>query len=102
MKITVIGLGYVGLSLEYCFLKIIMLLHTIRIKKKLITTNKKSQIQDIDINNFLSNKVLNFSPTNNKEKAFQDSDFYYLIFLAIIQKQDSLIQVAWFHLSKIF
>ncbi len=79
MKITVIGLGYVGLSLGLLLSQNYHVIAYDTDKDKIdMLLNKKSPIQDHDIDNFLSNKALNFSPTNNKEKAFKDSDFFII------------------------
>tara|TARA_B110000444_G_scaffold261004_1_gene310412 strand:+ start:105 stop:1277 length:1173 start_codon:yes stop_codon:yes gene_type:complete len=76
MKITVVGLGYVGLSLsvlisqkhEVCALDIDE-------KKVNLINKKKSPIKDEYIENFLSTKQLNLTSTIDKFKAYHNSDF---------------------------
>ncbi len=76
MKITITGIGYVGLSSamllsqnhEFVALDII----PEKIKQ---LNNKISHIVDKGIEEFLTNKDLNFTATLNKELAYKDADF---------------------------
>ncbi len=76
MKITVAGSGYVGLSLSILISQFYeVIAYDIDEKKISQINNKKSPIQDDEINRFLLNKNLNFTATTSKKKAFSDSDF---------------------------
>ncbi len=76
MKITVVGTGYVGLSLAILLSQNndVVALDIIQEKIDLIN-NKVSPIQDSEIQNFLVNKKLNLRATLNKQQAYQNSDF---------------------------
>ena len=75
-KITVVGSGYVGMSLAVLLSKknkvVILDLDKEKVDK---VNNKISTISDPDIENYLSNNELNLSATLNKESAYKDSDF---------------------------
>ena len=75
-KITIVGSGYVGMSLAVLLSKknevVILDLDNERINK---VNNKKSTISDPDIEHSLSRDKLNLSATLNKESAYKDSDF---------------------------
>ncbi|QKF65072.1 nucleotide sugar dehydrogenase [Campylobacter corcagiensis] len=76
MKIAVVGLGYVGLSMsmllsqkyEVCGLEVVD-------EKVNMLKNKISPISDPEIERFLKEKELNFTPTNKKEEAYKDAKF---------------------------
>lgn len=76
MKITVVGLGYVGLSMsmllsqkyEVCGLEVVS-------EKVDMLKNKISPISDTEIERFLKEKELNFTPTVDKEYAYKDAKF---------------------------
>ena len=75
-KITVVGSGYVGMSLAVLLSKknkvVILDLDKEKVDK---VNNKISTISDPDIENYLSKNELNLSATLNKESAYKDSDF---------------------------
>lgn len=79
MKITVVGVGYVGLSMA------ILLSNNNEVvafdidKKKIEKLkNKISPIEDEDIKYYLRNKDLNLIATTNPKIAYQNSDFIIL------------------------
>jgi len=76
MKITIAGVGYVGLSNAMLLSQnnevIAFDIDPSKIDK---LNNKISPIVDTDIEDFLVNKDLDFTATLNKELAYQDADF---------------------------
>lgn len=76
MKITIVGTGYVGMSIgvllsqynEVVFLDI----DEDRIE---LVNRKKSPVQDDEIEKFLHTKALNFSATNNDIEAYSNADY---------------------------
>ncbi|MBD2781301.1 nucleotide sugar dehydrogenase [Xenorhabdus szentirmaii] len=76
MKITIVGVGYVGISNGILLSqrnKVIAL--DIDNNKITLLNNKKSPIFDTEIENYLSEKKLDFSATLDKESAYKDADF---------------------------
>ena len=78
-KITVIGAGFVGMSLAVLLSKV----HDVRIleidESKVNKINaKKSPINDHDISAALKNKNLNLSATTRPEEALLDSNFVFI------------------------
>lgn len=75
MKITVVGTGYVGLSLAILLSQNndVVALDIIQEKIDLIN-NKVSPIQDSEIQNFLTNNDLNIIATIDKQQAYQNRD----------------------------
>jgi len=76
MKITVVGTGYVGLSNALLLAQhneVVAL--DIDEKKINLLNNKKSPIVDEEIDDFFSNKSLNFKATQNKEEAYKDAKY---------------------------
>lgn len=76
MKITTVGLGYVGLSLSVLLAQ----RHEVTaldIDQNKIdrVNNKQSPIEDSLIGVYLANKPLNLTATNNKQQAYVDADF---------------------------
>lgn len=76
MKITIVGTGYVGLSNAM----ILAQHHEVTAldidQNKVNLLNKKiSPIQDIEISDFLSNKLLNFKATTNAVDAYFQADY---------------------------
>mgnify|MGYP001338184341 CR=1 FL=1 len=79
MKITIIGLGYVGLSLGLLLSQKYKVIAYDNDEKKIhFLEKKKSPIADNEIEEFLSNNALNFFPTSDKIRAFKDSDYYII------------------------
>lgn len=76
MKITVVGTGYVGLSLAILLSQNndVIALDIIQEKIDLIN-NKISPIQDSEIQSFLTNKTLNLIATMDKQHAYRNRDF---------------------------
>ena len=78
-NITIVGLGYVGLSLATLLSrqnKVIAL--DVDENKINLVNNKISPIVDDDIQDFLSNKDLDLYATSNPKKAFKDSQYIIL------------------------
>jgi UDPglucose 6-dehydrogenase len=76
MKITVIGMGYVGLS-NAILLSQKYEVVTFDIDKNKVAqlNNKISPIVDAEIENFLQNKSLKLSATSDKQLALTGSNF---------------------------
>ena len=76
MKITVAGIGYVGLSSAVLFSQkhevIAFDIDTQRVNQ---LNNKISPIIDPEIEDYLANKELNLMATLSKEKAFENADY---------------------------
>ncbi len=76
MKVTVVGTGYVGLSNAMLLAQhneVVAL--DINAEKIALLNSKTSPIADIEIQDFLTNKKLNFKATLNKQEAYKDSKF---------------------------
>lgn len=76
MKIAVVGIGYVGLS-NGILLSQHHSVYALDIDHNKVTmlNNKKSPIVDLDIENFLANRELDFTATNNNMVAYSEADF---------------------------
>ena len=76
MKITVVGTGYVGLSISVLLAQHhqVVALDIIESKVDLINS-KKSPISDKEIEEFLANKDLNLYATTDTALAIEESDF---------------------------
>jgi len=76
MNITVVGLGYVGMSLSILLSQKckVTALDNDKYRVKLVN-QKKSPIQDRDIDDFLKNKKLNLIATSNNETAYKNADY---------------------------
>ena len=76
MKITVVGAGYVGLS-NACLLaqnhEVVLL--DITPEKIAMVNNRKSPIDDADIEKFLANPLLKLRATLDKKEAYEGADF---------------------------
>ncbi len=76
MKITVVGAGYVGLS-NACLLaqnhEVVLL--DITPEKIAMVNNRKSPIDDTDIEKFLANPALKLRATLDKKEAYEGADF---------------------------
>ena len=76
MKITVVGAGYVGLSLAVLLAqKNEFVIFDIDSEKIDQLNNGISPIEDMEIQNFLAAKKLDLVATNIKEKAYTNADF---------------------------
>jgi UDPglucose 6-dehydrogenase len=76
MNITIVGLGYVGLSNAILLAqnnKVIA--YDILSEKVDMINNKKSPIIDSEVEEYLSNKNLDLEATTSKERAFKSSDY---------------------------
>ena len=76
MNITIAGTGYVGLSNAILLAQKhnVIALDIVADRVELLN-QKKSPIMDAEIEDFLTNKDLDFVATLDKEKAYQDADF---------------------------
>ena len=76
MKITIAGTGYVGLSNAMLLAQHNEVIAVDIIEEKINLLNKKkSPIADVEIEDFLVNKDLNFTATLDKELAYKDAEF---------------------------
>lgn len=76
MKITVVGIGYVGLSLAILLgRKYNVTALDIDEKKVKMINNKISPINDKDIIKYLKEKTLNLTATTNLKIALKDADY---------------------------
>lgn len=76
MKITIVGLGYVGTSIGVLLsTKYSVICYDIDKNKLDFIDSKKSPVEDKEIDNFLNNKKLNLSTTSSSKLAFKNCDF---------------------------
>lgn len=76
MKIAIAGTGYVGLSNALLFAQHNYVVAIDIVSEKIeLLNNRKSPIVDYEISDFLSNKLLNFTATLDKELAYKNADF---------------------------
>ena len=76
MKIAIAGTGYVGLSNAMLLAQHNEVVAVDIIAEKIeLLNNKKSPIVDVEIEDFLQNKELNFMATLNKETAYKNADY---------------------------
>ena len=76
MKITIAGIGYVGLSSAILFSqKHEVVAYDIDTQRVDQLNNKISPVIDSEIEDYLANKELNLTATLSKEKAFEDANY---------------------------
>ena len=76
MKIAIAGTGYVGLSNAMLLAQHNEVVAVDIIEEKINQLNAKiSPIADVEIEDFLANKPLNFTATLDKHAAYKDADF---------------------------
>lgn len=75
-KITVVGTGYVGLSLAVLLAQNNSVTAIDIVSEKIeMINNRKSPIRDTEIEDYLSNKILNLTATLNPKSAYENADF---------------------------
>lgn len=75
-KITVVGSGYVGMSLSVLLAQhndVVVL--DIDIDRVKLINNKRSTVEDAEIESYLAEKTLSLRATHDKELAYQDANF---------------------------
>jgi UDPglucose 6-dehydrogenase len=76
MKITIAGLGYVGLSNAVLLAQHNQVVTIDIVAEKVAMLNRKqSPIEDAEIEDYLQNKPLNLRATLNKQEAYEGADF---------------------------
>lgn len=76
MKITIVGIGYVGLSNAILFAQNHEICALDLVKEKVDMINKRiSPIVDHEIDNYFRDYHLNLNATLNKEEAYKDAEF---------------------------
>ena len=76
MKIAIAGTGYVGLSNAMLLAQHNEVIAVDIIEEKIkLLNNKKSPIVDVEIEDFLMNKTLNFTATLDKRLAYKNADY---------------------------
>jgi UDPglucose 6-dehydrogenase len=76
IKVAVIGTGYVGLSIAMLLAQHneVVALDILSVKVDMLN-RKTSPIEDVEIEDFLSNKSLNFRATLSKHEAYEGADY---------------------------
>jgi UDPglucose 6-dehydrogenase len=76
MKIAIAGTGYVGLSNAMLLAQHNEVIAVDIVAEKVaLLNNKKSPITDVEIEDFLHNKNLNFTATLDQDLAYKDADY---------------------------
>jgi len=76
MKIAIAGTGYVGLSNAMLLAQHNEVIAVDIVAEKIaLLNNKQSPIADVEIEDFLQNKALNFTATLDKQAAYENAEF---------------------------